>query len=221
MKPIYLFLLVIINYSLTHLHAAVITPGSTSLASIPVSFISPVPGAKISAGTDLDVRIGVHRHLIPLIKQMTIYLNGQKISIDAQYPFEWKASSPAHSRLRNLRPGKYVLKLRIEDRNGKFSYRSSKFYVHNPQPFPAQCYLTHPLQELAWLKVMVQRSSNIKVVEYRKGWQTYFAVNYCHKPHLINWFNCRGQTVLRSQIRGARKVRTIQNECGYRIIGPG
>ena len=221
MKPIHLIFLFLLNNSLTHLHATVLTPGSPPLASIPVSFISPVPGSKINTGTDLDVIIGVHRHLVPLIKQMTIYLNGQKISIDAQYPFEWKASAPAHSRLRNLRPGTYVLKLRIEDRNGKFTYRSSKFYVSNPQPSPAQCYLNHPLQELAWLKAMVQRSTKIKVVEYRKGWQTFFAISPCHKPHLVSWFNCRGQIVLRSQIRGARKVRVIRNECGYRVIGPG
>ncbi len=162
-------------------------------------FTYPKPYQTLPVGTDLTVK--VNSASPRSIVYMSLRLNGKPVSVDSRYPFEWRASDPAHSSLRNLRQGSYKLTVLIKDRCGRGHYITCKFNVKgriNNQTAPVSCYVSNPMNELSWLRKYKSRHLRSSVCEYKKGGRTLFRVQNCHNQNLVYWYDCRGRLICRS-----------------------
>ena len=79
-------------------------------------------------GDDVYVRVDTEKYQD--IAEMHLYVNGQLVRKESQYPYEWcKGSGNSDGQLRNLRRGTYNLKCRVKTKCGKWYEYFCKFYV--------------------------------------------------------------------------------------------
>ncbi len=95
-------------------------------------FEYPNCGSKYDHDSDVYVKVKPNKYQD--IDYMKLYVDGQYVRKESNYPYEWcKSNSSDDHRLRNMKPGKYKLKIEIKDRCGDTHYKYCEFEVkdHN------------------------------------------------------------------------------------------
>jgi hypothetical protein len=91
-------------------------------------FKYPKNNATYKYGDDVYVRVDTEKY--QHIAEMQLYINGNFVRKETQYPYEWcKGSGNSDSYLRNLKRGTYNLKVRVKTKCGKWYEYFCKFYV--------------------------------------------------------------------------------------------
>ncbi len=80
-------------------------------------FEYPSNGNQYDQGCDMYVKVKPQKYQD--IEYMKLYIDGHYIRKESNYPYEWcKSGSSGDTRLRNMSPGNYRLKVKIKDRCG-------------------------------------------------------------------------------------------------------
>lgn len=86
-------------------------------------------GYRCQRGTNVYVKVGAQN--IHNVEWMELYINGQKIRRENNYPYEWgKSNSNADYQLKNMRPGTYTLECKIYTKCNTLEVKTSTFYVN-------------------------------------------------------------------------------------------
>lgn len=97
-------------------------------------------GTHYNAGHNLYVKANPTKHQD--IDWMELYVNNQLVRKESSYPFEWaKSNSNGDSRLRNMQPGTYTIKIKVKDKCGKYHEKTCVVYIdaHNGGNHNTQC----------------------------------------------------------------------------------
>ena len=91
-------------------------------------FESPYNGHKYDNGSDIYCKVKPRKYQD--ITEMKLYINGQYIRKESNYPYEWcKSNSSSDHQLRNMKPGHYKLKVKIKDRCGIYHEKYCNFEI--------------------------------------------------------------------------------------------
>ncbi len=188
-------------------------------------FKYPQHNAKIAEGKHVYVRVDPkQKHHIA---SMELFINGRFIRKENNYPYEWaKQGGSGDPVLRNLRPGTYKLKVKIQDRCGRYNEKYCVFYVigRNQHPLPSQC------EWDSWFKSPKENAT------YPSGKDVYVRVepkNRHHIEHMELYINgrfirkessypfewakqgTRGDEYLRNMKPGSYKLKVrFKDKCG-------
>jgi hypothetical protein len=189
-------------------------------------FKYPQNNGNYEAGKDIYVKVDPKKY--QHIAYMELYINGQFIRKESQYPYEWaKGGGNSDSYLRNMKPGTYKLTVKIKDKCGNDHQKHCIIHVkgngggHNN---PGAC------EWDSWFKYPKNNGS------YRYGADVYVRVDpkkYQHIAHMELYVNGKfvrkesqypyewakgsgsSDSYLRNLKRGTYKLKVrIKDKCG-------
>ena len=91
-------------------------------------FEYPTNGKRYSRGSNIYCKVKPQKYQD--IEYMKLYINGQYVRKESQYPYEWcKSNSSGDHNLRNMQPGHYTLKVKIKDKCGYEHEKECRFEI--------------------------------------------------------------------------------------------